>query len=77
MYKSFHGIDYEETFPLGGMIESIKVHFTFIIYCEYKIWQMDVKTVLPNGHLLKVVHMVQPVGTVNPLYPNKMYKLKR
>ena len=38
---------------------------------------MDAKTALPNGHLLEVVHMVQPVGTVIPLYPNKMYKLIR
>ncbi|PKI48232.1 hypothetical protein CRG98_031387 [Punica granatum] len=46
-------------------------------YCDYEIWQMDVKTAFLNGRLIDDVYMTQPKGFVDPQNAGKVCKLQR
>ncbi|TYK19114.1 gag/pol protein [Cucumis melo var. makuwa] len=59
-YTQKEGIDYEETFSSVAMIKSIRMLLSFATFYDYEIWQMDVKTVILNGHLEESIYMVQP-----------------
>ena len=51
VYSQKEGIDYEETFLLVAMIKTIRILLAIATYLDYKIWQMDMKTVFRNGYL--------------------------
>nr|GEZ58711.1 retrovirus-related Pol polyprotein from transposon TNT 1-94 [Tanacetum cinerariifolium] len=77
-YTSQHnGIDYEETFSPVADIRAIRILIAISAYYDYEIWQMVVKTSFLNGYLNEEVYMEQPIGFVNPKYPNWVCKLKR
>ena len=59
------------------MLKSIRILLAIAAYCDYEIWQMDVKTTFLNGNLLEDVYMTQPEGFVDPKHPNKVCKLQR
>ena len=46
-------------------------------FCDYEIWQMDVKTALLNGFLEEELYMMQPKGFVVPKGANKVCNLQR
>nr|GEY14227.1 retrotransposon protein, putative, Ty1-copia subclass [Tanacetum cinerariifolium] len=70
-------IDYEETFSSVADIRAIRILIAIAAYYDYKIWQIDVKTVFLYGYLNEEVYMEQPEGFVNPKYLNRICKLKR
>jgi hypothetical protein len=46
-------------------------------FCDYEIWQMDVKTAFLNGFLKEELYMMQPEGFVDPENADKVCKLQR
>ncbi|GJY06702.1 retrotransposon protein, putative, ty1-copia subclass [Tanacetum coccineum] len=70
-------------YALGNMVPTKKVDKTHneygmaMMYYDYEIWQMDVKTAFLNGRLDEDIYMEQPEGYVNPRYPNRVCKLQR
>ena len=46
-------------------------------FCDYEIWQMDVKTAFLNGFLEEELYMMQPEGFIDPKDANKVCKLQR
>ena len=76
-FKQTNGIDYDETFSPIVMLKSIRNLLAIIVYYDYEIWQMDVKTAFLNGNLLEDVYMTQPKGFVYPKYPYRVCKLQR
>ncbi|GKE44838.1 retrotransposon protein, putative, ty1-copia subclass [Tanacetum coccineum] len=71
------GIDYEETFSPVADIRAIRILIAIATFCDYEIWQMDVKTAFLNRYLNEEVCMEQPEGFVNQKFPNRVCKLKR
>nr|GEW59538.1 hypothetical protein [Tanacetum cinerariifolium] len=59
-YTQTLGTDYEETFSLVADIRAIRILIAITAFYDYKIWQMDVKTVFLNGYLFEEVYMEQP-----------------
>ena len=55
-FKQTHGIDYDETFSPVVMLKSIRILLAIVVYYDYGIWQMDVKTMFLNGNLLEDVY---------------------
>ncbi|GKF34317.1 retrotransposon protein, putative, ty1-copia subclass [Tanacetum coccineum] len=51
-------------------IRAIRILIAIAAYYDYKIRQMDVKTVFLNGYLNEEVYMDQPEGFANQKYPN-------
>ncbi|GJX77803.1 retrotransposon protein, putative, ty1-copia subclass [Tanacetum coccineum] len=76
-FTQTYEVDYEETFSPVVDIRAIRILIAIAVYCDYEIWQMDVKTAFLNGHLSEEVYMEKPEGFVNPKHPNRVCKLKR
>jgi Reverse transcriptase (RNA-dependent DNA polymerase) len=76
-FKQIQGVDYDETFSPVTMFKSIRILLAIAAFYDYKIWQMDVKTVFLNGDLEEDVYMTQPVGFEDPNNTSKVCKLNR
>ena len=50
-YRHRYGIDYDEIFSPVVMLNSIRIMLAIAAHLDYKIWQIDVKTVFLNGEL--------------------------
>nr|GEY27078.1 hypothetical protein [Tanacetum cinerariifolium] len=50
-YTQTLGIDYEENFSPVAAIRAIRILIVIAAYYDYKIWQINVKTVFLNGYL--------------------------
>nr|GEV26616.1 retrotransposon protein, putative, Ty1-copia subclass [Tanacetum cinerariifolium] len=69
-FAQTYRVDYEETLSPILDIRAIRILIAIAAYYDYKIWQMDVKTVFLNGHLSEDVYMEKLEDFVNPKYPN-------
>ena len=58
-YTQKECIDYDETFSLVAMLNSIRILLSIAAHFDYEIWQMDVKTAFLNGNLDKEIYMMQ------------------
>nr|GEW39124.1 hypothetical protein [Tanacetum cinerariifolium] len=76
-YTQLYGVDYEEMFSPVTAIRAIRILISIAAYCDYEIWQMDVKNAFLNGYLDKDVYTVQLEGFVDPNHPRKVCKLQR
>ncbi|GJW61059.1 retrotransposon protein, putative, ty1-copia subclass, partial [Tanacetum coccineum] len=76
-YTQLYEVDYEETFSPVADIRAIKILISIAAFYDYKIWQMDVKTVFLNSYLDEDIYMVQPEGFVDPKHPRNVCKLQR
>lgn len=52
-FNQEEGIDYDEIFAPVARIEAIRILIAFATYMEFKLFQMDVKSILLNGYLKK------------------------
>ncbi|GJQ92465.1 retrotransposon protein, putative, ty1-copia subclass [Tanacetum coccineum] len=50
---------------------------SIMVFYDYEIWQMDVKTAFLNSYLDEDIYMVQLEGFVDPKHPKKVCKLQR
>ncbi|GKA12360.1 putative retrotransposon ty1-copia subclass protein [Tanacetum coccineum] len=76
-FTQTYRFDYEETFSPVADIKAIRILIAIVVYYDYEIWQMDVKTAFLNGRLNEDVYMVQPEEFVNPKHPERVCKLQR
>ena len=54
-YYQEEGIDYEETFPLVGRLESVRMFLAYAAHKNFSVYQMDVKCGFLNGELEETV----------------------
>ena len=59
------------------MLMSIRIMLAIAVYNDYKISQMDVKTVFLNENLKKEVYMSQPKRFISSRRPNQVCKLRK
>nr|GFB17174.1 retrotransposon protein, putative, Ty1-copia subclass [Tanacetum cinerariifolium] len=52
-FTQTYGVDYEETFSRVADIRAIRILIAIVMYYDYEIWLMDVKTAFLNGHLFE------------------------
>jgi hypothetical protein len=71
------GLDFEEIFAHVAHLEAIRILLAFAVSKEFKLYQMDVKSVFLNGVIQEEVFVRQPPGFENPKYSNKVYKLSK
>ncbi|KAF1318371.1 Integrase catalytic core protein, partial [Globisporangium splendens] len=72
-----YGVDFEETFAPVAKFASIRITLSIAAQHKLVLHQMDVKTAFLNGLLEEEIYMKQPVGFVDPKYPDHVCKLKR
>nr|GFA53602.1 retrovirus-related Pol polyprotein from transposon TNT 1-94 [Tanacetum cinerariifolium] len=76
-YSQQEGIDYDETFAPVARIEAIRLFLAYAAHKDFKVFQMDVKTMFLNGILKKEVYVGQPPGFVRKQYPDHVYALDK
>ena len=75
-YNQEEGIDCDETYAPVSRQESIHILLTYACFLNFKIYQMDVKSVFLNGFIKKTIYVEQPPGFEHEKFPNHVFKLK-
>jgi hypothetical protein len=70
-------LDFDETFAPVARLESIRILLAYATQHDFKLYQMDVKSVFLNGPIKEKVYMKQPPGFEDEEYPNHIYKLHK
>ncbi|GJT34201.1 retrovirus-related pol polyprotein from transposon TNT 1-94 [Tanacetum coccineum] len=76
-YNQQEGIDYDETYALVAILESIRILLAYACALDFKLFQMDVKSAFLNGFINEVVYVAQPPGFIDFKKPDHVYKLKK
>ncbi|GKA14961.1 putative ribonuclease H-like domain-containing protein [Tanacetum coccineum] len=71
-YKQEEGIDYDEVFAPVARVEVIRLFLVFASFMNFLVYQMDV-----NGTIEEEVYVCQPLGFVDPEFPEKVYKVEK
>lgn len=48
-FKQIQGVNYDETFSPVVVFKSIRIILAIVVFHDYEIWQMDVKTAFLNA----------------------------
>ena len=56
-YNQEEGIDYDETYAPVARLEAITLQLAFACIMNFRLFQMDVKSVFLNGHIEKEVYV--------------------
>ena len=56
-YTQEEGIDYDEAFAPIVRIEAIRILLSFACYVDFKLYQMDVKSIFLNGTINEEVYV--------------------
>ena len=75
-YRQRQGIDYDNTLSLVAMLKSIRILLVINAHCDYKIWQMEVKTAFRKGNLSRDVCITRS-EVFTPINGNKVCKFQR
>ncbi|GJR99578.1 retrovirus-related pol polyprotein from transposon TNT 1-94 [Tanacetum coccineum] len=76
-YNQQEGIDYDETYAPVARLESIRILLAYACTLDFKLYQMDVKSVFLNGFINEEVYVAQPPGFIDFAKPNYVYRLKK
>jgi hypothetical protein len=76
-FSQVEGLDFGETFTLVARLEAIRILLAFATSKGFKLYQMDVKSAFLNGVIQEEVYVRQPLGFMNPKYPDRVYKLSK
>nr|GEX46293.1 putative ribonuclease H-like domain-containing protein [Tanacetum cinerariifolium] len=68
-------IDYDEVFAPMARIKAIRIFLAFASYMGFIFYQMDVKSAFLYGKIDEEVYVSQPLGFIDPKFPNKVYKV--
>nr|GEV97227.1 ribonuclease H-like domain-containing protein [Tanacetum cinerariifolium] len=74
-HRQEEGIDYDEVFALVARIEAIRIFLAFASYMGFIVYQIDVKSTFLYGKIDEEVYVSQPLGFIDPKFPNKVYKV--
>lgn len=74
-YCQHEGIDYDETFAHVARLEAIMIFLAYVAHCNFKVFQMDVKSVFLNGEPEEEMYVEQPPGFEDAELNDFVYKL--
>ena len=69
-FTQIEGLDFGETYTPVARLESICILLAYAAHHDFKLYQMDVKSVFLNGPLSELVYVEQPPCFEDPKYPN-------
>jgi hypothetical protein len=76
-FNQEEGINYEETFAPVARLEAIRMLLAFACYKDFKLFQMDVKSIFLNGLISKEIYVEQPPSFESHEFPNHVFKLTK
>jgi hypothetical protein len=71
------GLDFGETIAPIARLEAIRILLAFTAFKGFKLYQMDVKSILLNDVIQEEVYVRQSPGFESPKYPDRVYKLSK
>nr|GEU90959.1 copia protein [Tanacetum cinerariifolium] len=71
-HRQNEGIDYDEVFAPVARIETIRIFLAFASYMGFIVYQIDVKSAFLYGTIDEEVYVSQPLGFIDPKFPNKV-----
>jgi hypothetical protein len=74
-FSQVEGLDFGETLAHVARLETIMILLAFATSKEFKLYQINIKSVFLNGVIHEEVFVRQPTGFENPKYSNRVYKL--
>ena len=74
-YTQEEGIDYDEVYAPVARIEAIRLFLAYASFLGFTVYQMDVKSAFLYGEIGREVYVSQPPGFIDPLHPNKVYRV--
>ena len=75
-YNQEEGIGYEETYAPIALLEAICLLLAYACSKNFKLYQMDVKSVFLNRYISEEVYVCQPPGFENYEFHDNFFKLK-
>jgi hypothetical protein len=66
-----------DTFAPVARLEAIRILLAFVASKGFKLYQMDVKSVFPNGVIQEEMYVRQPPSFTSSKYPDRVYKLSK
>jgi hypothetical protein len=76
-YSQVECLDFDETFAPVARLESIRILHAYATHHDFKVYQMDVKSVFFNGLIKEEVYVEQPLAFESEEYSNHVYKLHK
>ncbi|GJT55179.1 retrovirus-related pol polyprotein from transposon TNT 1-94 [Tanacetum coccineum] len=76
-YNQQEGIDYDETYALVARLVSIRILLAYVCDLDFKLFQMNVKSVILNGFINEGAYVAQSQGFIDFEKPDHVYKLKK
>ena len=76
-YAQVKGVDFDETFTLVACLKSIWLFMALVCTFNFKLYQMDVKSVFLNGYLHEEVYVAQPKGFEDLIRLEYVFNLKK
>jgi hypothetical protein len=74
-FTQVEGLDFGETYVPVARLESIRILIAYATNHDFKLYQMDVKSVFLNGPLQELVYVEQPPGFEDPKKTNHVFLL--
>ena len=76
-YAEEEGLNYRETFSPVARMEGVRTLLAYAAYKGFKVYKMDVKSILLNGILEEEVYIEQPKGFFDKNKKDKVWKLHK
>ncbi|GJR13530.1 putative ribonuclease H-like domain-containing protein [Tanacetum coccineum] len=76
-YRQEEGVDYDEVFAPVARIEAIRLFLAYALFMDFTVYQMDMKSAFLYGTIEEEVYVTQPPGSVDPEFPNRVYKVEK
>jgi hypothetical protein len=76
-YTQVEGLDFGETYAPVARLEAIRILLAYACAHNIKLYQMDVKSIFPNGYINELVYVEQPLSFKDEKKLNHVYKLRK
>jgi hypothetical protein len=76
-YLQVEGLNFDETFAPVARLKSIRLLLAYATRHNFKLYQIDVKSVFLNGLIKEEVYVEQAPGSESEEYLNHVYKLHK
>nr|GEV31343.1 hypothetical protein [Tanacetum cinerariifolium] len=76
-HRQEEGIDYDEFSAPVAQIEAIRLFLAYASFMGFTIYKMDIKSAFLYDTIKEEVYVSQPLGFVDPEFPDKEYKVKK
>ena len=74
-FTQVEGLDFEETYAPMARLEAIWMLLAYVAHHNFKLYQMDVKSVFLNCPIQELVYVEQPPDFEDHKFSNHVYKL--